>query len=208
MKQTRLDQLADGIFAIVMTLLVLEIRVPGIDGALTNDAVIQLLFSAMPLFLSYLLSFMLLFTYWRGHHYIASVLAKNIDTTLTTINAFFFLFVGLVPFSTLLLGKYGMTQAAVIIYGVHIIIIGLLLYWMRQYVIASPTIRNSEIDHTLLRHGTIRLLFPVISAVVAIAISFVNTEFSLFIFTLAILFNLSARSTTLFEKVVPIGSSN
>ena len=101
-----------------------------------------------------------------------------------------------------------MTQAAVIIYGVHIIIIGLLLYWMRQYVISSPTIRNSEIDHTLLRHGTIRLLFPVISAVVAIAISFVNTEFSLFIFTLAILFNLSARSTTLFEKVVPLASSN
>ncbi len=128
MKQTRLDQLADGIFAIVMTLLVLEIRVPIIDGPLTNAAVLEALISVMPLFLSYLLSFMLLFTYWRGHHYIASVLAKNTDNTLTTINAFFFLFVGLDPFSTLLLGKYAESQAVIIIYGVHIIIIGLLLY--------------------------------------------------------------------------------
>lgn len=206
MKQTRLDQLADGIFAIVMTLLVLEIRVPIIDGPLTNAAVLEALISVMPLFLSYLLSFMLLFTYWRGHHYIASVLAKNIDNTLTTINAFFFLFVGLVPFSTLLLGKYAESQAVIIIYGVHIIIIGLLLYWMRQYVIASPTIRNTEMDHTQLRHGTVRILFPVITAILAIVISFVNTELSLFLFTLAILFNLSGRSTTMLEKVVPVAS--
>lgn len=207
MKQTRLDQLADGIFAIVMTLLVLEIRVPVIDGPLTNAAVFEALGSVMPLFLSYLLSFMLLFTYWRGHHYIASVLAENIDNTLTTINAFFFLFVGLVPFSTLLLGNYAESQAAITIYGIHIIVIGLLLYWMRRYVIASPTIRNAELDHTRLRHGTVRLLFPVITAVVAIVISFINTDLSLFLFTLAILFNLSGRSTTIFEKIVPTVSA-
>lgn len=203
MKQTRLDQLADGIFAIVMTLLVLEIRVPTIEGAVTNAAVFSAVASAMPLFLAYLLSFMLLFTYWRGHHHIASVLARSIDPTFATLNAFFFLFVALVPFSTLLLGGYHETQAAIAIYGVHVIVIGLLLYVMRRYVIASPEIQHTDLAPIELHHGTMRILVPVYTAAAAILISFANTNLSLFLFTVAILFNISRRSTSLFERIVP-----
>jgi uncharacterized membrane protein len=203
MKQTRLDQLADGIFAIVMTLLVLEIRVPAIEGVVTNMGVFQAFTSVAPMFFSYLLSFLLLFTYWRAHHHIASVLAKNIDNTFATLNAFFFLVVGLVPFTTLLLGRYGQTQAAIAIYGVHIIVIGLLLYMMRQYVIASPSIHNADLTPREMRHGTVRLLFPVFTAAFAIIISFWNTELSLFLFAVGILFNISRKSTTLFERIVP-----
>ena len=204
MKQTRLDQLSDGIFAIVMTLLVLEIRVPVIDGLATNESVFRAFLSVTPLFLSYLLSFMLLFTYWRGHHHIASVLAKNIDNTFATINAFFFLFVGLVPFTTLLLGRYPDTQATIAIYGLHISVIGLLLYMMRQYVLGAPTIRNVEMSPLEMQHGTIRILFPVFTAAFAIVVSFWSTEVSLFLFTVAILFNISRKSTTLFEHIVPV----
>lgn len=206
MKQARLDQLADGIFAIVMTLLVLEIRVPAIEGVVTNASLVNALAGAAPLFLSYLLSFMLLFTYWRGHHAIVSVLAQNIDTALTTINAFFFLLVALVPFSTVLLGTYGDTQAAIALYGAHVIVIGLLLYWMRQYILSSPTIHNTDMDPVQLRHSTVRILFPIYTAAGAIVVSFFNTELSLFLFTLGILFNLSRRSTTLFERVVPVAN--
>jgi uncharacterized membrane protein len=208
LKQARLDQLADGIFSIVMTLLVLEIRVPLIEGVVTNEGVFRAFLAATPLFLSYLLSFMLLFTYWRGHHHIASVLAKNIDNPFTTLNAFFFLFVGLVPFTTLLLGRYPFTQAAIAIYGIHIIIIGLVLYMMRQYVINSPTIHHEDMSPTERHHGTVRILFPVFTAAVAILISFVSTEMSLFLFTVAILFNISRRSTTLFERILPTRTEN
>ncbi len=203
MKQTRLDQLADGIFSIVMTLLVLEIRVPVIEGVVSNGSVVHAVVAASPLFLSYLLSFLLLFTYWRGHHHIASVLAKNIDNAFTTLNAFFFLVVGLVPFTTLLLGRYHTTQAAIAMYGVHVIAIGLLLYAMRQYVIASPSIHNVEMTPKEMRHGTMRLLFPVFTAAVAIVVSFWNTEVSLLLFTVGILFNLSRRSTSIVEHIVP-----
>jgi uncharacterized membrane protein len=206
MKQTRLDQLADGIFAIVMTIMVFEIKVPVIDGTVTNAAVYHALLALLPMFLGYLLSFVLLFTYWRGHHHIASVLAKNIDNTFATLNAFFFLVVGLVPFSTLLLGRYHLTQAAVTIYGIHIIVIGILLYLMRQYVIGSPSIRHTDMSPTEMRHGTMRLLFPVFTAVVAIIVSYWNTEASLFLFTVGILFNLSRHSTTYFERIIPAPS--
>lgn len=203
MKQTRLDQLADGIFSIVMTLLVLEIRVPALTGDIGNSAVWYSLISLMPQLLSYSLSFLLLFTYWRGHHSIASVLAQNIDSKLTTINAFFFLLVGLVPFSTLLLGKYFFTQMAITIYGLNIICIGLLLYWMRQYIIASPTIRNMEMDGVQLQHSTLRILVPVYTSCVAILVSFFNVYVSMILFMLVILFNLSGHSTSILTKMFP-----
>jgi uncharacterized membrane protein len=203
MKQSRLEQLGDGIFAIVMTLLVLELRVP--DGAAvpTNAAVWGVVVSTVPQILSYLLSFLLLFTYWRGHHAIASVLAQNIDAKLTTINAFFFLLVGLVPFSTVLLGKYYQAQLAVALYGLNIVAIGLLLYWMREYIIGSPTIRNAEMDPVQLRHSTLRILVPVYTALIAVLISFWNVHLSLLLFTLVIIFNLSSRSTTFLSKLFP-----
>ncbi len=203
MKQTRLDQLSDGIFAIVMTLLALEIRVPVLAGEIGNASVWYAVISLTPLVLSYSLSFLLLFTYWRGHHSIASVFAQNIDTKLTTINALFFLLVGLVPFSTLLLGKYFFTQTAITLYGLNIISIGLVLYWMRQYIIASPTIRNMEMDATLLQHSTLRILVPVYTSCVAILISFFSIQVSLALFMLVILFNLSGHSTTLLTRLFP-----
>ena len=82
MKQTRLDQLADSIFAIVMTILVFEIRVPEFYGTVDNYDLIKSLINLLLVFVSYLLGFALLFTYWRSHHFIASILAKNIDTKL------------------------------------------------------------------------------------------------------------------------------
>jgi len=90
MKQSRLDQLADGIFAIVMTILVFELRAPIFIGIVSEQDMIKSLISMSPLFLSYLLSFSLLFTYWRSHHLIASVLAKNIDTKFSNLNGIFF----------------------------------------------------------------------------------------------------------------------
>src|SRR4051812_17999991 len=99
MKQLRLEALADGIFAIVMTILVFEIRVPELLAP-TNQSLLYTLTDLLPVFLSYLLSFSLLFTYWRAHHFTASVYSKNIDITMTNINAIFFFFVALVPFSS------------------------------------------------------------------------------------------------------------
>lgn len=198
MKASRLDNLADGIFAIVMTLLVLEIRVPLVAGLTRNTDVWNALLEIKPLFLSYLLSFSLLFTYWRAHHYFTSVFAKNIDIRLTNINALFLALVALVPFSSQLLGLYSHTQIAITVYGLHVILLGATLWWMRDYVLKSKYIENTEISVRDLRHSTLRLAVPIICSVLAILISFINTTLSLALYTFAILFNLLPQSATLF----------
>jgi uncharacterized membrane protein len=195
MKQGRLDQLSDGIFAIVMTLLVFEIRIPGYLGTISDQILLQSIISLYPLFLGYLLSFSLLFTYWRSHHYIASVLAKNIDIPLSNLSAIFFLFVGLVPFSSSLLGQYGYTEVAIGIFALNIVLIGLSLYIMRRYVIRSHEIENTPFTRIENEHANMRILFPVIVAVIAFAVSFLNKDAALVFFTIAIIFNLSRRST-------------
>jgi uncharacterized membrane protein len=197
MKQTRLDSLADGIFAIVMTILVFELRVPDLHGIVTNQSLWKALQVNQLLFMSYFLSFAFLFTYWRSHHFIASVYAKNINIQLTNINALFLFFVALVPFSSHLLGLYSHTQTAIIIFAVHTICIGVTLFWMRRYVHVSDKIENTQMDKTELRHSYIRVLFPIFSALVAIVVCFFHTEIALTLLTLGVIFNLLPKSTTI-----------
>jgi uncharacterized membrane protein len=204
MKQSRLDALADGIFAIVMTILVFEIRVPELQSNATSWDIALALRNATPLFLSYMLSFAVLFTYWRAHHFITSVYAKNIDIRLTNINAVFFFFVALIPFSSHLLGSYSTTQMAILFFAANIIAIGLTLYMMRRYIKMSHTIKTERTNSVIDRHGYTRILFPVITAVLACVISFWSTRLSLTFLTLGVLFNLLPHSTSYFYRALRV----
>lgn len=195
MKQTRLDQLADGIFAIVMTILVFEIRLPENLGVPNDWELMMSLLDSTPVFLSYLLSFSLLFTYWRSHHFIASMLAKNIDKTFSNLNAIFFFFVGLVPFSSHLLGTYSYSKTAIAFFAFNIIFIGFSLFKMRQYVIKSETIENMPITDIENRHANMHIVFPIVASFMAIAVSFISNNLAIILFTLAIIFNISKHST-------------
>ena len=204
MNHTRLDQLADGIFAIVMTILVFQINLPSIWGPIDNATLWLEIQKLFPVLLSYILSFALLFTYWRAHHFFVTIYAKNIDSNLTNINALFFMLISLVPFSASVLGQYNKNELSVIIFGINIILIGLTLYWMRRYVIFSPHIHNPEITKHEISGSTVRTLAPVIFALIAIPLSFLSVKLSLTLFTLAVIFNLSSYSTKLFEQIFPV----
>lgn len=121
---------------------------------------------------------------------------------LTNINALFFMLISLIPFSASILGEYSKNELSIIIFGIHTILIGLTLYWMRRYVLYSEHIKNPEITKREIRGSTIRVLVPVFFALVAILICFWSVKVSLLLFTLAVIFNLSSYSTRLFEKLL------
>lgn len=205
MKQQRLNGLADGIFSIVMTLLVIELKVPIFKSGHPTDAMlINSLFEMSNLFMSLVLSFALLFTYWRAHHFIVSVYAKNLTVGLANINALFFFFIVLVPFAAHFLGEYPYSQVAVTLYGMTVIAIGLSLFYMRQHIERDPKIETSIITKADRRSGYIRILFPVFSAAIAILLSYWNTTFSMTLFTLAIIFNLLPASSNTIHRWLDI----
>lgn len=204
MSHTRLDQLSDGIFSIVMTILVFDIKVPILYGSPDNMSLWIQIKQLLPLFLSYVLSFSLLFTYWRAHHFFVSIYAKNVDSLLTNINALFFMLISLVPFSASILGQFYKNELAVVIFSIHTILIGLTLYWMRRYVLFSAHIQNPEISKREIRGSTIRTLVPVVFAIIAILLSFWSIKISLTLLTLTVIFNLSSYSTRLFENFLKL----
>ena len=185
MKHDRLHALTDGIFAIAMTLLVLELKIPEIHHA-TNDQLLQTLGANYKLFLSYLLSFTALFLYWRAHNFIVSVVAKNLDTNLVNINVIFLFFIGLVPFSTYFLGLYADTQVAIIVYALTLIAIGLTLLGMRMYTEKSQNIEALERSHHEKVNGILRLILPVVAAIVAIPLSFASATVALWLLVAAV----------------------
>lgn len=202
MKQARLDQLSDGIFAIVMTLLVIEIRIPEISSPITPYTLAREFIHLKPLFLSYLLSFITLFTFWRAHHFIASVYVKNIDIHFTNINAIFFFFVALIPFTSHFLGAYSGFILPVVVFALNIILIGISLFYMRNYAGKSETIKNVKTNEIEERHTHIRILFPVYASFLAIFICFFSISVALTVLTLAVLFNLLPSSTKMVDKLL------
>lgn len=194
MKQQRINGLSDGIFSIVMTLLAMEFKVPLFDGVVSDFALWQNLEKLWPVFVSFVLSFALLFTYWRAHHFLVSVYAKTITVGMANLNALFFFFITLVPFSAHLLGVYSSTRVAIVVYGLNVIMIGISLFWLRAYIEHTNEIHTINISRHELISGYVRILFPVFAAVFAILISFFSTELSILSFTIAILFNLLPTS--------------
>ncbi len=204
MKQQRLDGLADGIFAIVMTLLALELKLPLMSADVSDRMIWIQIIKLLPLFLSLVISFALLFTYWRAHHFIVSMYAKNLTVGLANINAIFFFLIALVPFSSSLLGTHPSSKVSIAIYGFNVITIGLSLYAMRRHIELDPKIETSVITKADRRSGYIRVLFPVFAASLAIILSYWNTNLSIIIFAFSILFNLIPESSNIIHRWLDI----
>lgn len=205
MKQQRLNGLSDGIFAIVMTLLALELHLP--DMAMTTPdsyEILRQLVHIIPSFLSFLLSFTLLFTYWRSHHFLTSVYAKNLSVGLANYNALFFFFITMIPFSSQVLGKYSEVSAAIAVYGINVIAIGVTLLMMRMHIERSRKIDTAPISRDEWRSGYIRIVLPIIAAVMGIIVGFYNPALSVGIFIFSILFNLVPFSSNLIYFILDL----
>jgi len=175
----RLETLTDGIFAVAMTLLVFEIRLPEAGEA---TPLLWHLMTLWPHVLSFLISFIVLAMFWVGHH-TEFRYVRRLDHSLIWMNIFYLLFVSLLPFSAGLLGRYPSEEPAIIIYGAHLIILVLI-----QYVIWRHAKRTNLIDPTM--DPAINTLanrlgsFAVIGYIAAIIISFISWPVSLFIYAL------------------------
>lgn len=193
--------LADGIFAIAMTILVFDIKVPTLVFE-TSPYAYRALADNYPSFLSYLLSFATLFTYWRGYHSTVSDFARNADMKFQNLAGTFLFFVALIPFSSHFLAKYNDLPAAVVVFSLNVALIGVILYFMRVYAWKSDEIDNRPITVAENNHAFVRILTPVFFALIAIWVAHLNTTVALSILTVAIIFNLIRRSSHLVTRVV------
>lgn len=136
----RLAALSDGVFAIAMTLLVLDLRVPlgdfDTDGALWSH-----LMPLVPNFVAYILSFMTLGIFWVGQQTQIESLTRA-DRDLTWLHLGFLLTVTFMPFSTGLLAGHIHLRSALLIYWLNILLLGAVLYITWRYALRAKFVRD------------------------------------------------------------------
>jgi uncharacterized membrane protein len=135
--KNRIEALSDGIFAIVMTLLILEIHVPDLPPTAPNVEVVPALLALWPKFASYIVVFVSLGVFWVGHHTMYHAI-RRADRTLLWLNIFFFMFVSLLPFSTSVLNAFPRAFVAPVFFGANLAVIGWLLFLQWTYANSQP----------------------------------------------------------------------
>ena len=116
----RLETLCDGVWAIALTLLVLDLRVPTAETAVALGGLSRALLRLWPSYLGYAISFLILGIMWANHHSLFKLVARS-DETFVYLNLLLLLFVALQPFPTALVADYlrdpGERATAVMVYG-------------------------------------------------------------------------------------------
>ena len=116
MSKGRLEAFSDGVIAIIITIMVLELRPP-------DSASLESLEPLVPTFLSYLLSFALLGTYWNNHHHLLQA-AKVIDARVLWANLHLLFWLSIFPFGTAWVGHSNFAPVPVAAYGVLLFLAG------------------------------------------------------------------------------------
>ncbi|MBU0573095.1 MAG: TMEM175 family protein [Candidatus Margulisiibacteriota bacterium] len=179
----RIEALTDGIFAIAMTLLALNIDVPLIPSQFAVHALWPQLIALIPSLMNYGLSFVILATFWIVHHQIYHHI-KRTDSVTLWLNIIILMFAALIPFTTSLLDDYDSIQIAVVFFECHLFIIGILYNLLWRYSTKDHKLVDQQLpEEHIKRSNRAGLLIPCLS-IVAIGISFFTPAWSTLIYAL------------------------
>jgi uncharacterized membrane protein len=170
----RLVFFSDAVFAIAITLLALEIRLPSLEEHLTEAQLLQALLTIWPKYLSYAISFLVIGTFWVGHHRKFRFILQY-DTNLLLLNILLLMGIAFIPFPTAVISEYG-NLTATIFYALVMVIVGLLN--AAVWIYASHNNRLIETNFTLQRRRRETLRSLVVPAVflLSIGLAFVNDD--------------------------------
>jgi uncharacterized membrane protein len=165
---TRLEAISDGVFAVALTLLVLDIHVPQSDrGHLAGE-----LLARLPHLFAFALSFLIVAFYWTAHHVLFNSIRRS-NRLLLWVNCSHLFFVVLLPFSTGVLAEYRSEPIAVVVYGVNVIMCSLTLIALWIYVARNGLI-VAHLSERSVRIVVYRLSVNPIVCVIALCVAFVS----------------------------------
>ena len=140
MKTSRLEAFSDGVIAILITIMVLELKVP-------RGETVQALVPLIPVFLSYVLSFVYLGIYWNNHHHMLQT-CDRVTGPILWANLHLLFWLSLIPFTTGWMGENHFAAAPSALYGL-VLLMAALAYWMLQYLIIASQGRDSLLKRAI-----------------------------------------------------------
>jgi uncharacterized membrane protein len=174
--KARLDTLSDGIFGVAMTLLILDVRLPDDFHPQNAGELLQGLADLWPKFLPYVLSFGVLGLRWVSNIELRSR-AEFVSREYVNWWLFYLLLITCVPFTTIVVGRFGHYAPAVCLYAGHTLLIAVVGL---RLVALTPHLEQG--DH--LRHRQLSAMLLIGTSLLAMALSFVNSRLALWSFAL------------------------
>lgn len=200
MNKGRIEAFSDGIFAVAMTLLVLDIKIPIIAGGVGDAQVAQIFAQIWPDVLLYMASFFVLSVLWTNHHFIFHAFAKEVNRQLNLLNMIYLMFVVLVPFSVQLISTYASSKIAVILYGLNIFIIVFFSTAMTRYVRRNKELLNPSLSQRTIHQAQFRSMISLLFYPLGILCSFLWLPASFFFYTFPVVFNIIPGTLNFLER--------
>jgi uncharacterized membrane protein len=174
--RARLESLTDGLFATVMTILVLSLIVPIVTGTNLSQQLTSSIFALLPNVLVYVASFAVLLVMWIGHNNLFRHV-HEVHPRLLWLNGLLLLLVGLVPFSTAFLGRYPLEQPTILVYGVNFLLLAITFRLLTYYICKHHKGVANSLRRTA-RNGIV----PLVIYILAMVFSFFSPYISIGLF--------------------------
>jgi len=140
MTKSRMEAFSDGVFAIIITIMVLEMKVP-------HGNTLQALKPVLPVFISYILSFVYIGIYWNNHHHMLHA-AHKVNGTVLWANTHLLFWLSLTPFTTAWMGENNFTTIPVVLYGAVLFMAGN-AYYLLAHCLTDLHGKSSEFSKAL-----------------------------------------------------------
>ena len=165
MTKTRIEAFSDGVIAIIITIMVLELKIP--HGSELAD-----LFELWPVFISYVLSFAFVGIYWANHHHLLHTV-RQINSRLIWANLTLLFFLSIIPFTTGWMGENHFENIPVAVYALNLLMSAVSYFILQQVIMADMGHSNSMIDalNKQKQKGIISLMLYIISHSMCIILS-------------------------------------
>ncbi len=173
MSKTRMEAFSDGVIAIIITVMVLELHIP-------RGADMTSLLSLMPVFFSYVLSFIFLGIYWSNHHHLLQAI-KHVDGRVLWANLHLLFWLSLTPFVTGWMGENHFAPLPVALYGV-VLLLSAVAYFILTRVLISVHGKDSVLATAM--GSDFKGKISVVFYIAAIPLSFVSPWFACAIYVL------------------------
>lgn len=175
----RIEAFSDGVIAVAITLLILDVHVPTVQTGLLSA-----LLNQWPSYLGYVTSFLVITIFWANHHNMFRNI-QQVDYPLLLINALFLMCIAFIPFATALLTKYITSTSpteqhtAAIVYGATLLLNGILFNSIWWYAVWKRRLVRRDLDTPAVQRITRGYLFGLPFYALAIVLSLLNVELSL-----------------------------
>lgn len=202
-KTDRLEMFSDGVFAIAITLLILEIKIPEHEEVVKAGGLYKYLIELWPNYFSYILGFISLGTYWTNHHWLFSFVKKT-NHVFNMLNVLFLMTIAFLPFPIALLGDFVMDpvykNAAITTYCIGSLLPVFTVFLVCLYAVHNHRLVDPKLSNRFINFFMLKLFTGFVMICISVGLSFHYPLFSLSIIVFLYIIYLYPPDTPVYDE--------